>query len=140
MRYQVEFHEKSQRLDVGFREQTQRFDPKFRGMVTIHGKDGVTFVPSVSPDGVISWQNDKDMPNPEPVNIKGNPGYTPQKGIDYFDGKDGYTPVKGKDYFDGKDGHTPVVGDDYFTVADKAEMVSAVIAALPVYSGEVESV
>lgn len=40
-------------------------------------------------------------------------GYTPQKNVDYFDGKDGvngkdgqdgYTPQKGVDYFDGKDG------------------------------------
>lgn len=34
-------------------------------------------------------------------------GYTPVKGVDYFDGKDGedgHTPQKGKDYFDGKDG------------------------------------
>ena len=34
-------------------------------------------------------------------------GYTPRKGVDYFDGKDGrdgYTPVKNVDYFDGKDG------------------------------------
>ena len=30
-------------------------------------------------------------------------GKTPEKGVDYFDGKDGYTPIKGKDYFDGKD-------------------------------------
>ena len=44
---------------------------------------------------------------------KGDPGYTPQKNIDYFDGADGkdgkdgvdgYTPQKGVDYFDGKDG------------------------------------
>ena len=39
--------------------------------------------------------------------------------------------------FDGRDGHTPVKGTDYFTDADKAEMVSAVIAQLPVYAGEV---
>ena len=51
---------------------------------------------------------------------KGDDGYTPIKGVDYFDGKDGvdgYTPVKGKDYFDGqngKDGYTPVKGKDYF--------------------------
>lgn len=38
------------------------------------------------------------------------------------------------------DGKTPVKGTDYFTAADKAEMVRDVIAALPVYSGEVESV
>lgn len=40
---------------------------------------------------------------------QGDPGYTPIKGVDYFDGengKDGYTPIKGKDYFDGKDGST----------------------------------
>ena len=37
----------------------------------------------------------------------GKDGYTPIKGVDYFDGSngvDGYTPVKGIDYFDGKDG------------------------------------
>lgn len=40
----------------------------------------------------------------------------------------------------GKDGKTPVKGVDYFTEADKAEMVSAVIAALPVYDGSVIAV
>ena len=37
----------------------------------------------------------------------------------------------------GPAGKTPVKGVDYFTDADKAEMVSAVIAQLPVYAGEV---
>lgn len=41
--------------------------------------------------------------------------------------------------FDGKDGKTPVKGEDYFTEEEKGEFVSAVIAALPVYNGEVES-
>lgn len=59
---------------------------------------------------------------------QGDPGYTPQKNVDYFDGKDGYTPQKGIDYFDGytpqknidyfdgkdgKDGYTPQKGIDY---------------------------
>lgn len=45
------------------------------GAKTINiGEDGATFIPSVSDDGVISWTNDKDLPNPEPVNIKGAPG------------------------------------------------------------------
>lgn len=56
----------------------------------------------------------------------GKDGYTPIKGVDYFDGEpgkdgvDGKTPVKGVDYFDGqdgapgKDGYTPVKGVDYF--------------------------
>ena len=37
----------------------------------------------------------------------------------------------------GADGRTPVKGTDYWTNADKQEMINAVIAALPVYNGEV---
>lgn len=48
----------------------------------------------------------------------GAPGYTPVKGVDYFDG---YTPVKGVDYFDG---YTPVKGVDYFDGQDGADGVS----------------
>ena len=40
----------------------------------------------------------------------------------------------------GQDGHTPVKGTDYWTETDKAEMVADVIAALPIYNGEVEVV
>jgi hypothetical protein len=64
-------------------------------------------------------------------------------GKDGKDGQNGYTPVKGVDYDDGKDGkdgHTPEKGVDYFTAADKAEMVSSVIANLPIYNGEVIAV
>ena len=39
------------------------------------GEDGVTFIPAVSPEGVISWSNDKGLPNPEPVNIGGKTAY-----------------------------------------------------------------
>lgn len=61
---------------------------------------------------------------------KGDPGYTPIKGVDYFDGEKGekgdkgdpgYTPVKGVDYHDGEkgnDGYTPVKGIDYFDGKD----------------------
>lgn len=61
----------------------------------------------------------------------GRAGYTPQKNVDYFDGKDGQNGS------DGADGYTPQKGVDYYTAADKQEMVNAVIAALPVYNGEV---
>ncbi len=37
-------------------------------------------------------------------------------------------------------GKTPQKGIDYYTEADKAEMVTAVLDALPIYNGEVESV
>lgn len=46
---------------------------------------------------------------------KGEPGYTPRKGVDYFDGVDGATPVKGVDYFDGI---TPKKGVDYWDGKD----------------------
>ena len=95
------------------------------------GNDGATFIPFVSEDGVISWTNDGDLPNPEPVNIKGPIGETGPQGSPGEKGADGYTPVKGVDYFDGKDGvdgkdgepgKTPVKGEDYFTEADKQEI------------------
>lgn len=38
------------------------------------GDDGVTFTPSVSSEGVISWTNDGGLPNPQTVNIKGPKG------------------------------------------------------------------
>lgn len=38
---------------------------------------------------------------------------------------------------DGEDGKTPEKGVDYFTEEDKAELVNSVVAALPVYNGEV---
>lgn len=59
-----------------------------------------------------------------PAGKDGQDGYTPVKGVDYFDGQpgkdgsdgkdgaDGYTPVKGKDYFDGKDGQDGSPGKD----------------------------
>lgn len=61
----------------------------------------------------------------EPVVIQGPPGkdgYTPVKGVDYFDGKDGRDGrdgkdgigKDGKDAIDGKDGYAPVKGVDYF--------------------------
>ena len=102
----------------------------------------------------------------------GKDGYTPQKGIDYFDGAQGPkgepgeagksayqiwldagntgsetailaslkgikgdTGAQGEKGENGADGHTPVKGVDYYTEADKTEMVSAVMAALPVGEG-----
>lgn len=38
------------------------------------GDNGATFTPDVSEDGILSWTNDKDLPNPAPVNIKGPNG------------------------------------------------------------------
>jgi hypothetical protein len=37
------------------------------------GENGATFIPSIS-DGILSWTNDKNLENPEPVNIIGPQG------------------------------------------------------------------
>lgn len=140
------------------------------------GDDGATFIPTVSNDGVISWSNDKDLPNPEPVNIKGVKGDKGDAGAPGADGVscthewDGATLIvtsasgtssadlkgekgdkgdpgqagadgqPGKDGQDGADGYTPIKGTDYWTDTDKAAIVQDVLAALPVYTGEVEDV
>ena len=63
-----------------------------------------------------------------PTGATGPAGYTPQKGVDYFDGAQG--PA----------GYTPVKGTDYWTTADRQSMVNDVLAALPKYNGEVTTV
>ena len=45
--------------------------------------------PSLDSDGKLTWVLSKETDPPAPMFIKGEPGYTPIKGIDYDDGKDG---------------------------------------------------
>lgn len=155
----VTFAESSRELNANVGENQLSLDTNMGNFMVVHdGQNGATFYPNVSNDGVLSWTNDRELENPTPVNIKGDKGEKGEKGDqgdkgdtgtagkDGMNGKDGYTPIKGVDYFDGKDGSngadgkTPVKGVDYYTDADKAEMVSAVLAALPVYNGEVVSI
>ncbi len=59
---------------------------------------------------------------------QGEPGEKGEQGIQGIPGEKGDKGDKGETGLAGK---TPVKGTDYFTAADKAELVSAVIAALP---------
>lgn len=92
------------KLDMKMTEQNSALPVDFGETVKIRGEDGATFTPSVSEDGILSWENDKGLENPPPVNIKGQ------------DGKDG------KDGADGQDGHTPQRSVDYWTPDDVAEI------------------
>lgn len=97
-------------IDVTFEQTDMSFAPEMQtGMSAV----AATFFPSVSEEGVISWTNNGNLPNPAPINIQGKAG-----------------PA-------GEDGHTPVRGTDYWTEEDKTQMVADVISALPVYNGEV---
>lgn len=61
------------------------------------GENGATFTPSVSEAGVLSWSNDKGLPNPASVDIKGPAGAA---------GQDGATGPAGADGAPGTDGKT----------------------------------
>ena len=72
--------------------------------------------------------------------IKGDKGDKGEPGIQGIQGEtgapgpqgiQGIQGPKGDKGDNGADGHTPIKGTDYFTEADKQELVTAVIAALP---------
>lgn len=48
----------------------------------VKGDDGVTFIPSVTADGTMSWTNNGGMTNPEPVNLRGPAGKDGTNGKD----------------------------------------------------------
>lgn len=48
------------------------------------GENGATFTPYVDSNGNLSWSNDKGLPNPQTVKIKGADGKTPKRGTDYW--------------------------------------------------------
>lgn len=56
------------------------------------GKDGVTFTPSVSEEGILSWTNDGELQNPQSVNIKGPVG---QQGVQGEQGVQGIQGIQG---------------------------------------------
>ena len=99
-------------------------DPGEKGADGAAGKDGVTFTPSMSDDGDLSWTNDGGKANPKTVNLKGpkgdtgergpqgiqgpkgDPGKDGAKGADGLPGKDGADGAPGKDGTNGRDGVT----------------------------------
>lgn len=114
--------------------------------------EGATFTPSVSEEGILSWTNDHNLPNPAPVNIKGEQGERGLQGYSGVDGKDGnslevsvskndgghtiniYTwspdsdaPIH-LDYFDvkngedGEDGFSPVIEVNYLPVTKATQI------------------
>ena len=88
------------------------------------GENGATFTPSVDDSGNLSWTNDKGLPNPDPVNIKGPKGDTgatgeqgatgPQgpQGETGPQGPQGETGPQGDPGPAGADGVTPTIGEN----------------------------
>lgn len=68
----------------------------------------------------------------------GSDGITPaigENGNWYLGTTDTGKPSRGEKGDKGTDGYTPVKGTDYFTESDKAELVNAVLMAMPVAEG-----
>ena len=77
--------------------------------------NGATFTPTVSPDGNLSWTNDKGLANPATVNIKGDKGDTGAPGQT---GPEGYSPIAKVE---------ETQGGVKITVTDKQGETSAVV-------------
>lgn len=95
-----------QRLDNG----------DFDGADGTNGDNGATFVPSVSSNSDLSWTNDKGLPNPLPVNIRGLQGL---QGVPGQDGTMWYAIQNEQDEyhfrFSVPDGSFSVVTAEYYS-------------------------
>lgn len=75
MKLDLQFEQNQQNINVPFSESGGQLNADFGETSVLHdGQNGATFIPSVSADGIISWTNDRELPNPSPVNIKGEKG------------------------------------------------------------------
>jgi len=50
---------------------------------------GWVWRPVITEDGLLAWTKSSEVNPPDPITIKGAPGYTPIKGVDYYDGAPG---------------------------------------------------
>ena len=80
------------------------------------GTNGATFTPAVDDAGNLSWSNDKDLANPNTVNIKGDKGDKGDKG------EKGDTGAKGAD------GKTPTISIGTVTTGAAGTNASATIS------------
>ena len=101
-------------------------------------KDGTTFTPRVSDEGVLSWTNEDGKDNPAAVNIKGpkgDKGDPGKDGVDGSPGADGLTPTIGENgnwYFDNVDTGKPSRGlqGEKGTAFQYSDFTSEQLAAL----------
>lgn len=99
MKLDLSFEQNQQNINVSFEETGGQFNTNFGEISVIHdGQNGATFFPSVSDNGIISWTNDRELPNPSPVNIKGakgDKGDKGERGLQGIQGERGADGAKG---------------------------------------------
>ena len=99
--------------------------------------DGATFTPSVT-EGVLSWSNDKGLPNPEPVDITGPQGPQGPQGATGPQGPQGATGPQGPQGEKGDDGEGFHISGTVATTSDlpvaPAEGTAYGVGTAPPYS------
>lgn len=153
MRLDVRFSGNEKRFPVGFEENSQTLGADFSNTTTIHGKSAYEIavqngfvgnedqwleslrgpVGPAGPEGPQGKTGAQGIQGP-----KGDAGPAGPQGIQGEQGERGPEGPRGVQGPTGPAGYTPAKGTDYYTDTDKAEMVQAVIASLPVYGGETE--
>lgn len=73
MSFRVQFSGNNS-FKVNLKPESTTADVDSKSAVYIHGDDGATFFPSISPEADLSWTNDKGLVNPPVVNIRGPQG------------------------------------------------------------------
>ena len=87
-----EVDSKVQLKENGVRVYSPNNKPTAADLGITTGANGATFTPAVDDAGNLSWSNDKDLTNPNTVNIKGAKGDKGEKGDTGAKGADGQTP------------------------------------------------
>lgn len=87
-----EVNSKVQLKENGARVYSPNNKPTAADLGITTGTNGATFTPAVDDAGNLSWSNDKDLANPNTVNIKGAKGDKGDKGDTGAKGADGQTP------------------------------------------------
>lgn len=116
MRLDVKFADDSQDFTAELSGESQLFPAKFGAV-----QPATIGIPGASAYEIAVKQGFEGTEEEWLASLEGEPGYTPVKGVDYFDGKDG------KDGVDGQDGYSPVRGTDYWTESDRQEIIDDVL-------------
>ena len=90
--------------------QGEKGDKGDTGATGAQGANGYTFTPAVSTDGVLSWTNNGNLTNPNPVSIKGPKGDTGSQGPQGEKGDKGDTGEQGPQGIQGPQGPTGPAG------------------------------
>lgn len=91
-----------------------------QGLQGVPGETGATFTPSVDTDGNLSWTNDRELDNPETVNIRGPQGPQGLKGDKGDPGADGAPGKDGANGAPGSVGAQGPTGRPCYSVVDKS--------------------